>query len=422
MRARTLLALIKWKFRDYVLFKHKYLISTNMCFFVIIFFFLGRNHTAITLLMKADRFSETRLSRLLIKRYLDRIIKFSVSEVISEKSVDKFWVGRTIVLKDPVYKDSDVVEKGVYLIKFTSTFGDVFRSLDLTELEKCYNIVLEPSWAGYCIPEILAWATLNENVIVQSSEVGDRNLLELINTNLKAVSFGSSDWVDPEMFFEMENEEKIYDVICVANFNSIKRPYVLVEVLSKLKSRGIDLKAALVCASWGDSKSATIDFIQSYDLGGSLEIFESVGQKKINLLLNRSKVNLLLSLKEGSNRCIFEGLFAGTPGIVLRENIGVNKSYLNSKTGACVKEEDLPETLVHFSKNWANYQTRLWAMENISPSKTVKKLAKAIVDYDPSQKVDFAIAEKVNSPEANLVKGGVVPLISAQEILERYKK
>ncbi len=372
--------------------------------------------------MKADRFSETRLSRFLIKHYLDKIIKFSVSEIISKKSTNKLWSGRTIVLKDPVYNDLDVVEKGVYLIKFTASFGDVFRNIDLLALEKSFNIVLEPSWAGYCLPEILSWATLTENVIVQSSEPSDRRLLDLINTNLKAVPFGSSDWVDHEIFFEIENEEKKYDVICVANFSSIKRPYVLIKTLSKLKSKGVQLKAALVCASWGESKSETMDFIHSYNLGNNLEIFESVSQDYLNILLNRSKVNLLLSLKEGSNRGIFEGFFAGTPGIVLQENIGVNKSYLNSQTGACIKEKDLPEALIHFSKNWADYESRLWAMENISPSRTVEKLAAAIVQYDPTQKFDFPIMPKVNSPEAKLAKGSIIPIFSADDVLNQYSK
>lgn len=372
--------------------------------------------------MKADRFSETRISRFLIKRYLHEIIKFSVNEINNKETTEKSGINRTIVLKDPVYNDSDIVEKGVYLIKFTETFGHIFRSIDLLALEKSFNIVLEPSWAGYCLPEILSWAALSENVIIQSSEASDRRLLDLINTNLKAVSFGSSDWVDHEIFYKLENEEKKYDVICVANFSSIKRPYVLIRTLSKLKSKGVELKAALVCAGWGESKSETMDFIHSYNLGDNLEIFESVSQDYLNILLNRSKVNLLLSLKEGSNRGIFEGLFAGTPGIVLEENIGVNKSYLNSKTGACVKENDLPEALIHFSKNWANYESRLWAMENISPSRTVEKLAAAIVQYDPRQKLDFPIMPKVNSPEAKLAKECIVPVFSADDILNRYSK
>lgn len=422
MRAGTLLKLFNWNFRDYVLFKHKYIISYIMCSFVFIFFFLGKKNIAISLLMKADRFCETNISRTLIKTHLEELVKLSVNKMVSKKSTEEFPVNRTIVLKDPVYKDLEIVEKGVYLIKFTSTFGDVFRSLDLSKLEKSFNIVLEPSWAGYCLPEILSYASLRENVIVQSSEVSDRRLLSLIDTNLKAVPFGSSDWVDPEVFCELKNEKKKYDVICVANFNSIKRPYVLIKAMRKMKSKGINLKVALVCASWGDSKLEIMDYIESHGFGDNLEIFESVSQKELNLLLNRSKVNLLLSLKEGSNRSIFEGFFAGTPGIVLQENVGVNKNYLNSKTGACIKEKDLLETLIYFSKNWANYEARLWAIENISPTKTVEKLAEAIVHYDSSQKLDFPITPKVNAPEAKLIEGGVAPDFSAHDILLRYSK
>lgn len=422
MKTKTLFTLLKWNFRDYVLFRFKHSISYSMSLLVFILFRLNKDNAASSLLMKADRVCETRFSRLLIKRHLDTLLNYSVAKVRSGTSSKNLWISRTIILKDPVYDDANIIEKGVCLFKFTATFGDIFRNLDLLALEKSFNIVLEPSWAGYCLPEILSWATLKNNVIVQSSDISDRKLLNLIETNLKPVSFGSSDWVDPEIFYELQNEEKKYDVICIANFSSMKRPYVLLKVLNKLKLKGIELKSALVCASWGDSKAEIMDLIHSYNLGDNLEIFESVGQNKLNLLFNRSKVNLLLSLKEGSNRVIFEGFFAGTPGIVLQENVGVNKSYLNSKTGACVKEADLPETLIHFSKSWVDYEARLWAMENISPNKTTEKLAKAIVLYDPSQKMDFPITPKVNSPEATLVKGGVTPIMSTQNLLERYSR
>lgn len=422
MKTKTLFTLFKWNLRDYILFRLKSPISYCMCILAFILFSLKSEQAANSILMKADRFSETRLSRLLIKRYLDTLVKYSVNEIVSGTSTKQLWIDRTVILKDPVYGDTDIIEKGVCLIKFTATFGDIFRNLDLLELEKSFNIVLEPSWAGYCLPEILSWATLKNNVIVQSSDISDRRLLNLIDTNLKPVPFGSSDWVDPGIFYELKNEEKKYDVICIANFSSMKRPYVLVKVLHKLKSKGIELKAALVCASWGNARTEIMDLIHSYNLGNNLEIFESVGQNKLNLLLNRSKVNLLLSLKEGSNRVIFEGFFAGTPGIVLQENVGVNKSYLNSKTGACIKERDLPKTLVHFSKNWVDYDVRLWAMENISPNKTIRKLADAIVHYDPSQKMDFPIAPKVNAPEAKLAKGAITPAMSVQDLLKRYSK
>lgn len=100
----------------------------------------------------------------------------------------------------------------------------------------------------------------------------------------------------------------------------------------------------------------------------------------------------------------------------------MNKSYLNSRTGICVKEKDLPDTLVHFSKKWPIYEPRTWAIENISPDKTIKKLTESIVFFDPAQKMNFPIAPKVNSPEARLVDGSIAPIFSAKEILNQYKR
>lgn len=69
-------------------------------------------------------------------------------------------------------------------------------------------------------------------------------------------------------------------------------------------------------------------------------------------------MNILLSLKEGSNRAIFEGFFANTPAIVLKSNIGVNKSYINEQTGRLIREDELPEALVEFRSSFSRYSPR----------------------------------------------------------------
>jgi len=109
---------------------------------------------------------------------------------------------------------------------------------------------------------------------------------------------------------------------------------------------------------------------------------------------------VLLSLKEGSNRALFEGMFAGTPAILLEKNIGVNKDYINEKTGKLVKERELAESIIHFKKYWQSYDPRSWAMNNISPEKTTEKLVAAINYIDKGVKFTLGdIDTKVNQPE-----------------------
>lgn len=358
--------------------------------------------------MKADRLGPSYISRRLVGSAWSELIEVSRSVVMCSPDPGVEWIRkRTLVLKDPmISEDGKVREKGVYLIKFTTTFPDVFRHFDLEKLQNHFHLILEPSWAGYCLPEILSWASLPQPVWVQASEVEDRDLLGRVPGNLIPVEFGSGDWVDPNVFFPIEGIEKEYDVIYVANFNSIKRQYVFLKTLKSLSRKGIYLKAALVCGRWGECKEEILDLIDSFSLCEQVDFHEGLSQPELNILLNKSKANVLLSLKEGSNRSLFEGFFSGTPGIVLDNNVGVNKSYFNHQTGVCIPESMLEQYFVSISESWQSYSPRAWAMENISPLRTTEKLVEAIRKRDPN----FALADvtqsrvpvKVNAPEATL--------------------
>ena len=74
--------------------------------------------------------------------------------------------------------------------------------------------------------------------------------------------------------------------------------------------------------------------------------------------LNQSRVNLLLSRQEGSNRSLFEGFFAGVPGLALRNNIGIPKGHFNSETGRLIGEGELAGALLDFREHWGGFRTQ----------------------------------------------------------------
>ncbi|MDI9245576.1 glycosyltransferase [Marinobacter sp. CHS3-4] len=408
MKLRTRIAYLRWHLKDYVIFPLRRYISSALAWFAYGLIRTGAKERGLALLMKSDRVGPSHLSRALVKSSWDDLVLFSKCMVLQTANPGVEWIQkRSLVLKDPLVDEAgQVKDKGVYLVKFTTTFPDVFHHFELKRLQHHFHVVLEPSWAGYCLPEILSWSSLSAPVVVEASEPEDRALLESLETNLVPVSFGSGDWVDPQVFRPLEGVEKEYDVIYVANFNSIKRQYVFLKVLRDLMREGVSLRAALVCGEWGECREEILDLIEEFGLSEELRLFENISQSELNVLLNKSKVNVLLSLKEGSNRSLFEGFFAGTPGIVLANNVGVNKEYFNSQTGACISESDLGETLLFFSENWHTFCPREWAEENISPSKTTDKLASAIRKFDPgfgcNNGASGKISVKVNAPEAEI--------------------
>jgi glycosyltransferase involved in cell wall biosynthesis len=307
---------------------------------------------------------------------------------------------RSLMLKKPKINDGLVTEKGVLLIKFSNTFQYFFQKINCEKLQEHFHIVLEPSWAGYCLPEILAWTLYKEPIIIECSEIKDFEFVKKLNSNLIPVRFGSSDWVDHRLFNYAKKTNPKYDVIYVSNYTSIKRNHIFLKAISQIQKK--NYRAALVCNSWGDDKDNVKVLSKFYKLDTKLDIYEALTQQELNNLLADSKVNLLLSLKEGSNRSIFEAFFTNTPGIVLAENLGVNKTYINKYTGRLISEGNLVETLLEFAESWGEYEPRKWAMANISTFKTKEKLDAVLeqVCKETGQPWSEGTFLKVNTPEA----------------------
>ncbi len=76
---------------------------------------------------------------------------------------------------------------------------------------------------------------------------------------------------------------------------------------------------------------------------------------------------MIWSRKEGVNRAIIEGMFAGTPCIV-REgfNYGYHYPYINSQTGLFSTERELPAKLVWMTENHDRFAPRDWVMAHMT--------------------------------------------------------
>jgi len=306
---------------------------------------------------------------------------------------------RTIVLKNPDIQKAHI-EKGVLLITFTETFPFFFNYIDCHQLLKYFYVVLEPSWAGYCDPNILFWMKHKPHpVIVQATEIKDFHFLQALKSNLIPVTFGASDWVDMRIFQPLPGIKKEYDAIYVTNYNPIKRQHLLFRALNEM--RDPNYKVVLAFGRDGYAKSEINHLIEYYNVSNNLIIYEALPQPQLNEILNMSKVNLLLSFKEGSNRSIFEAFFANVPGIVLRNNIGVNKDYINEMTGRLIEEKEVLQALLYFKTNWAQYNPRAWALDNISPLVTTRKLSRCLqkIAEDKGELWTRELVPKVNAPE-----------------------
>jgi len=193
--------------------------------------------------------------------------------------------------------------------------------------------------------------------------------------------------------------EKVYDSIYIANTNPIKRVRRYLEAVANIVKSGNDkYVGCLVCASWGGAEILVRELVESYHLKDNLVMRFSLGRSDVALYINQSKVNVLLSYKEGSNKSLFEAMFCNTPVICLSENIGVSKSYINEYTGLLIPDSLLESSLLWIADNYSRFNPRPWALHNIAPSVTIKKLESIICLLNESVS-DAPLYIKTNNPE-----------------------
>ncbi len=425
------LNIVRWFSRDFI---YKYLIPIFGYFAYLGYLllkFIRQPKRAFKFLLMSSRFSHSKFAMRTIAKNLKGMRSFIEDSLKQDLDVTlRTAMGRSIILQNPNFVNGKV-EKGLLLITFTTVFPYYYNNINVVELLKYFHIVLEPSWAGYALPEILFWSKFNDGlIIVESTEPKDFELIQGLNSSLMAVSFGASDWVDHRLFTPLDLDKE-YESIYVANFNAVKRHHVYFRALNKLKNTGYK-KSALVCGKWGEQIDEVYDLIKYYGLDDCLDVFVGLNQTELNVLLNKSKVNLLMSLKEGSNRSIFEGFYSGVPAIILKKNIGVNKNYINENTGVMIKERELARTLLHFSENWQKYDARKWALENISAIRTTEKLTKILSESSRYFNAKSTIAIKVNAPEVEFLDisekvyylniADIIPLFSNKSENSEYFK
>lgn len=309
--------------------------------------------------------------------------------------------GRMLVIRWPLIREETVVSKGIIVITYTQNFAFFLKKIYLSIFEKYFYVVLEPSSSGYLDPDILSWGSLTSGpIFVQASEILDRASIAALNANFVSLSIGASDWVDYRIFSPLE-VRKIYDSAYIANTTRIKRIHKYLESIAEIKARGFSAyRGALVCASWGGRLDEVAKLCEYYKVNDMCDVFFDLDQKSLREILCKSKVNILLTMKEGSNRSLFEGIFCNTAALCLVDNFGVNKAYINEFTGILTWEHQLTEALLFMERNWERYRPRDWAMENIAPEKSTEKLCRAIA-YCAN---DASLIEDISNGTAALIK------------------
>lgn len=357
---------------DFVLSRHLFsaavLLSANF------FWLLKAKKKAVDLWLHLHRANYTTYASKVAERRISNLLSAPTSKVVSSifqdhihgvsatnETVRKLLGHRILVVKSPSAK-----EKGVIFLDYNYVFPLFLKFFDIGEVSRKYRLVLEPSWSGYCDLDILCMTTVPDKVIVQAGEPRDFQLLNKIHSNLLPINTAANWWVDYRIMRPLE-VEKVNDIIMVASWSNFKRHYRFFEAISKAKSLGKELRVALVGYGTELSKDAILKQAAHFNVETQITIFENLTPEEVNIQYNKSKVNILWSRKEGFNRAIIEGMFAGIPCIV-REgfNYGYEQPYINSSTGMYATEADLPTKLIEVVSRFEDFAPRDWVLKNMS--------------------------------------------------------
>lgn len=338
------------------------------------------------LLMLSHRNSFTDAEQITRERILHKL-NLLCTEVIDallpsyEVLDEAIYRQRVITLKEP-----DGKEKGVILLKFLDTYSWFRHNHDLTRVLNDYYLALELSYYGTCRPEVLQFTSYpNTPIIVGAAVPSELGFLSRLNSNLIPSGYSSCTWVDDRTFFPSQ-AEKEYDCIMVATWSPVKRYFLLFEALTKINDPSY--RALIIGGAYGGTRQEIEAQIKYYGVGDKVKVMEDVDQKDINTLLNKSRVNIMLSLKEGGNKAIIEGMLANTPGLIMSDHVGLDFGWINDQTGKVADVTKLEETLLWFKYTTHQFTPRAWVLEHISCQVSTQNLEKTV----------HALAKKNNEP------------------------
>jgi glycosyltransferase involved in cell wall biosynthesis len=354
---------------------------------------IGRNRRALDLLTSAHRATRVRVIRALIESLLKR--SATTSPIIGARLDAAYdeYLG-TISTAEPHRHPDNLIgtrmlvikprlpgERGVVVIDYTYAFPIVAKCFDLEKLCRDYYVVLEPSWIGFCTPEILLYSRLTEPVFVATNEPPDISFLQRISPNFVPVQSQANCWVDHRVFRPNPSVIKDVDISMVSAWATYKRHAGVFAAMRQLRRRGVNLRALLIGYAGDGSltRDQLYDQAKYFGVADQIEIQENLPIEEVTNQVSRSKVHILWSRREGFNRAIIEAMLAGVPGILRAgHNYGQHYPYITPQAGQFADESNLADVMLNMVEHHAEYRSREWVMENMTPQIATARLNQSI--------------------------------------------
>lgn len=288
----------------------------------------------------------------------------------------KLFPANIIVLKSPGPN-----ERGVIYLYYSYVYPLFMRLLDAKAVSSRYYLVLEPSWSGHFDPNILTTTQLGTSIFVGSIEPRDADFLKAVHPNLIPVDIGGNTWVDTKVFSPIPGVEKDFDLISIAAWARYKRHWALFYAAARMRAMGCAPRLALVGYPLELTARDILAQARLFGIDDLVEIFEQLTPMEVNALLNRSKVHVLWSRREGTPRATIEAMAAGVPSVIRNGfNYGHHYAYINDRTGKFATEKNLPKVLIDMINNYRQYSPREYVISSMTPEASTRYLNREIRD------------------------------------------
>jgi glycosyltransferase involved in cell wall biosynthesis len=324
--------------------------------------------------------------------------------------------GDLIILKP---YDPATGERGVLMVMYSEGILALAAVYNLAALASRYTLVLETSGWGYQDVRFFLYLGSDLDVLVQSPRQSDFEFIRRLDSNLIPVRVGSGEWVDPSIFQSREaGKEAQFDVVMVASWDPLKRHELLFRALAQLKQeRGKSLRVALIGYAMGWPRLRIEQLLQRYGLENDCTIFEKIPHAEVARIVAESRLSLLLSRQEGSNRSVYESMFCGTPVIIYRHHRGINLDHINERTGLLADDDELAHAIAKIVDHPEAFDPRGWALENIGYENATKTINDALREVASWRGLPWTknIVAKKNAPNLRYAEGGLY-----QEFAEEY--
>jgi len=272
---------------------------------------------------------------------------------------------RLIVLKVP-----EGEERGVLLTRYASELFLV--SFHLEAIARLFTVVVEPSWALFPLPFWGLYSVLDGRNVAQVNSEQSVEDLRSTGLPLLGIAMGSQDWVDPDVFRPLPDVRKEFDVVMIATYQRLKRHDVLFRAMRRLRPRR--LRVALIGRTLEQSRTEFEAMMHEYGVHEDCVIFQQLSPAQVNEVLNRSKVNVLLSRAEGGNKGLLEGFAANVPCVVYKRMMGHRQSDINPMTGRLSDDEELAEVLLDVIEHYQDFSPREWFLQNTGYRNSTRRL------------------------------------------------